>query len=65
MPSSSMGFWVAKHVEGLVELVGAALNRNPVLLHRLQQGGLGLRRGAVDLVGEDDVGEDGPGCENH
>jgi hypothetical protein len=29
-----------------------------VLLHRLEQRALRLRRGAVDLVGEDDVGED-------
>ena len=28
------------------------------LLHRLEQRGLGLGRGAVDLVGQDDVGED-------
>ena len=31
-----------------------------VLLHRLQKGGLRLRRRAVDLVGEDDVAEDRP-----
>ena len=29
-----------------------------VLLHRLEQRALRLRRGAVDLVGEDDVRED-------
>jgi hypothetical protein len=28
------------------------------LLHRLEQRGLGLGRGAVDLVGQDEVGED-------
>jgi hypothetical protein len=34
-----------------------------VLLHRLEQAGLGLRRGPVDLVGKDQVGEDRPGLE--
>ena len=29
-----------------------------VLLHRLQQGGLSLGAGAVDLVGQEDIGED-------
>ena len=29
-----------------------------MLLHRLQQGGLGLGRGAVDLIGQDHVGKD-------
>ena len=33
------------------------------LLHRLEQGGLGLGRRAVDLVGQDQVGEDRPGHE--
>ena len=31
-----------------------------VLLHGLQQRRLGLGRGAVDLVGQDDIGEDRP-----
>ena len=31
-----------------------------VLLHRLEQGALGARRGAVDLVGDHHVGEDRP-----
>ena len=31
-----------------------------MFLHRLEQRRLGLRRGAVDLVGQDDVGEDRP-----
>ena len=34
--------------------------RDAVLLHRLEQRALRLGRRAVDLVGEDDVGEDGP-----
>ena len=35
-----------------------ALDRHLALLHRLEQRRLGLRWGAVDLVGEQDVGED-------
>ena len=34
-----------------------------LLLHRLQQRRLRLRRGAVDLVGQHEVGEDRPGLE--
>ena len=34
--------------------------RHVVLLHRLEQRGLGLGRRAVDLVGQHDVGEDRP-----
>ena len=34
-----------------------------VLLHRFQHGRLGFGRGAVDLVGKHDVGEDGAGLE--
>ena len=47
-----------EHVERLLELIGAPLNRDAVLLHRLEQRRLRLRRRAVDFVGEDDVGED-------
>jgi hypothetical protein len=36
-----------------------------VLLHRLEQRRLRLGRRAVDLVGEDDVGEDRAGREHH
>ena len=36
-----------------------AVDGDRVLLHDLQQGGLGLGRGAVDLVGQEDGGEDG------
>jgi hypothetical protein len=31
-----------------------------VLLHRFEQGALGLGRGAVDLIGEHDLSEDRP-----
>ena len=34
------------------------------LLHRFEQGGLGFRRGAVDLVSQHDVGEQRPRLEN-
>jgi hypothetical protein len=45
------------------EVVGDAVHRHLPLLHGLQQGGLGLGGGAVDLVAEDDVGEDRPRLE--
>ena len=51
--------------ERLLQLVGPALDRHAVLLHRFEQRRLGLRRGPVDLVGEDDLGEDRPGHEDH
>ena len=35
-----------------------AVDRHLPLAHRLQQGALRARRGAVDLVGQHDVGED-------
>ncbi|CDK39230.1 hypothetical protein BN903_4 [Halorubrum sp. AJ67] len=38
--------------------MGLAVDGHLSLLHRLQQRGLRLRRGAIDLVGEDDVRED-------
>jgi hypothetical protein len=39
------------------------VDRDVALLHALQQAGLGLGRGPVDLVDQDDVGEDRPGPE--
>jgi len=45
--------------ERLFQFVGLALDGDAVLLHGLQQSGLGFRRRAIDLVGEDDVGEYG------
>ena len=54
-----------KHVERLLELVGSSLNRDAVLLHGLEQRRLRLGRRPVDLVGEDDVGEDGARREDH
>ena len=43
--------------------VGRAVDRRLALLHALEQGGLGLGRRPVDLVGEDDLAEDRPGPE--
>ena len=41
-----------------------AVDGHLALLHRLEEGGLGTRRGAVDLVREQDVREDGAGEED-
>ena len=46
-----------EHEERLGQLVAHAADGDLVLLHGFEQGGLRLRRRAVDLVGEDDVGE--------
>ena len=46
--------------ERLIERIGPAGGGDVVLLHRLEQRGLRLRRRAVDLVGQDDVREDRP-----
>jgi hypothetical protein len=43
--------------------VGLATGGDTPLLHRLEQRGLGLGRGAVDLVGEHDVCKDRPADE--
>ena len=44
--------------EGVGQAVPLAADGDLALLHRLEEGRLGLGRGAVDLVGQDDVGED-------
>ncbi|SCD63868.1 hypothetical protein GA0115235_105511 [Streptomyces sp. DpondAA-F4a] len=46
------------HHEGVGEFVRPAVDRDLPLLHRLQQCGLRLGRGAVDLVADHDLGED-------
>ena len=51
------------HHERRLERVRAAVDGDLQLLHRLQQAGLGLRRGAVELVDEHDVGEHRAGVE--
>ncbi len=47
------------HHEGSGERVGLVIQRDLRLVHRLQQAGLGLGAGPVDLIGQDDVGEQG------
>ena len=47
-----------QHEEGLRQGVGRAAHADLALLHRFQQGGLRLRGGAVDFVGQQQVGED-------
>ena len=49
--------------EGPGERVADAVGRDLAFLHGLEEGGLGLGRGPVELVGQEDVGEDGPGPE--
>ena len=52
-----------QHEERPRQLVDGGRDGDGLLLHRFEQGGLGLGRGAVDLVGQDQVGEDRPGLE--
>ena len=49
-----------EHEERALELVRLPGRGDVVLLHRLEQGGLRLRRRAVDLVGEDDLRKNRP-----
>ena len=58
MPSYSTGFWVAATRNGRGQRAGDAVDRDLALLHRLEQRGLGLGRRPVDLVGQQQVGED-------
>ena len=48
-----------QHQEGLGQLVGVVADGHLALLHRFEQRRLHLRRRAVDLVGQYEVGEDG------
>ena len=52
----------ADHQKRRLQLVGHAVDRHAALGHRLQQRGLRARRGAVDFVGQHDLGEDRPGA---
>ena len=63
MPSCSIGFWVAITTNGRGTCVRIAVDGDVALLHHLEHRRLRLRRGAVDLVGEDDVGEHRAGPE--
>ena len=51
------------HHEGAGQGVRAAVDGDLALVHGFEQGGLGLGGGAVDLVGQQEVGEDGAGLE--
>ncbi len=51
--------------EGVGQLVVDAADRGLAFLHGLEHGGLGLRRGTVDLVEEDHVGVDGAQLGDH
>src|ERR1019366_1754046 len=49
--------------EGVGEAMGPPVHGDLVLLHRLEEGRLGLGRGPVDLVGQQNLGEDGTSAE--
>ena len=57
MPSYSIGFCVATTMNGSGSGRRDAVDAHLALLHRFEQRGLRLRRRAVDLVGEQQVGE--------
>ena len=63
VPSSSIGFWVASTRKGRGSGPGDAVDGHLPLFHRLEQGRLGARAGAVDLVGQHDLGDKRPGAE--
>src|SRR4029453_16625358 len=48
------------HEEGRLERKALAVDGDLRLLHRLEQRALGLGRGPVDLIGEEEMGEDRP-----
>ena len=58
VPSNSTGFSVAIMKNGCGSGVVFALDADLPLRHRLQQRGLRTRRGAVDLIHQQDVGHD-------
>ena len=51
------------HHEGPRQGMRVAVDGDLAFVHGFEQGGLGLGRGAVDLVGQQEVAEDGPGLE--
>ena len=53
------GILGGEHEERIRKIVGAAAAGGAALLHGFQQGGLGLGRGAVDFVRQQEIGEDG------
>ena len=58
-----MGFWVAMTRWGRGSGHDSPSTRHLLLLHRLEQGRLGTRRRAVELVDEHDMGEHRAGSE--
>ncbi len=60
MPSCSIGFWVASTRNRSGQREGLAADGHLLLLHRLQQRALHLGGRAVDLVRQQEVGEDRP-----
>ena len=54
-----------EHHERLRQPPRLAVDADLALAHRLEQRGLGLRRRAVDLVGQQQLGEDRAGAEHH
>ena len=49
--------------EGLGESVGLSVDCDLAFVHRFEERGLGAGGGSVDLIGEEEVGEDGAGDE--
>ncbi len=46
--------------EGLWQRKSAAIDRHLRFVHRFQQGRLRAGRGAIDLIGQHDIGKNGP-----
>ena len=58
VPSYSIGFWVARTMNGRGSACVTPSTVIWLLLHRFEQAGLRLRRRAIDLVGQHDLGDD-------
>ena len=59
-----VGVLRGQHEERRAQRPRLAVQRHLAVAHRLQQGALGARRGPVDLVGQDDLGEERAGLED-
>ena len=57
--------WILRgdHQKWIGQRMRMTVDRDLALVHRLQQRRLRLRRRAVDLVSEQNIGEDGPALE--
>ena len=64
MPAASNGFWVAMTMKGTGKREGLAVHAHLAFFHGLEKSRLRLRGRAVELVGQQHVGEDGPGPEH-